>query len=70
MLGPVLLSHLHAVGHMLLKGRVHNDLLGEGVTRQLPDELVLPLDLVLVPLRLFDVVIVLAQLLVIVLDAV
>jgi hypothetical protein len=70
MLGPVLLGHLYAVGDVLLKGRVHDKLLGDRMPSELPDELVLPLDLVVVAWRRLEVVVVLPQLVVVVLDAV
>jgi hypothetical protein len=69
-LGPVLLGHDHAVGDVLLKRRVYDNLLGQRVPRELPHELVLPLRLIVVALRVLDIVVVFPQLFVVVLDAV
>lgn len=55
---------------MLLKGRIHDHLFGNGVPSQLPHELVLPSDLVVVALRCLDVVVILLELAVVVLDTV
>jgi hypothetical protein len=69
-LGAVLLGHLEPAFDVLLKGWVHDDLLGDGVACELPDELILPPHLVVLAFAVLDVVVELLQLLVVVLDAV
>jgi hypothetical protein len=59
MLSTILVGHLLPALHVLFHGRVNDQLLGEGVAGQLPDELVLPSGLLVVVLGVEDVVVVL-----------
>jgi hypothetical protein len=57
MLRAILLGHLLAVGDVLLHGRVDDDLFADGVTGELPDELVLVPDLLVLVGRVHDLVV-------------
>lgn len=70
MRGAVFLGHFEPAVDVRFKGGVHDNLLGDRVSRELPDELVLPPLSVVVALAVLDVVVELLQLLVVVLDAV
>lgn len=66
----VLVGHGAAVGKVLLKDRVDDKLLADGVARELPGELVLPLDLLLFGGCGENLVVVVLDLTVILLDGV
>jgi len=70
-LGAVLVRHVLAARQVLLHRGVHDDLLGDGVAGQLPDELVLVAGLgVVVAVGVDDLVVVLLKLAMVVLDEV
>jgi len=70
-LGAVLIRHVLATRQVLLHRGVHDDLLGDGVAGQLPDELVLVAGLgVVVAVWVDDHVVVLLKLAMVMLDEV